>query len=174
MPKKVPDQNIEKVSNKLYKAGPDVHDLLRDLVKQYHHDLMHIVDQIVVLFKDTAPEDRIAVVAKASPKLSVLAASPCIFTVEIGYNRWEKLTNLQQIALIDRCLCAMESKENPDGGNSYKVLKPDVSYYRDEVARHGFWIYSPEKPDVSTLASMIERVFGDDHGQDEDEEDDEP
>lgn len=173
MSKKAPTQNVEKPSNKLYKAGPDVHDLLRDLVKQYHHDLMHIVDEIVILFKDTAPEDRIAVVAKASPKLSVLAASPCIFTVEIGFNRWEKLTNLQQIALIDRCLCAMESKENPDGGNSYKVLKPDVSYYRDEVARHGFWIYSSEKPDDLTLAGMIDRVFGEDTGDADEQEDEE-
>lgn len=131
---------------------------------------MHCVDEIVVLFKDEAPEDRVAVVAKASPKLSVLAASPCVFTAEIGYNFWDKLNNVQQVALIDRCLCAMEAKENPDGSMSYKVLKPDVSYYRDEVSRNGFWINSTEKVEGMALANMIDRVFGPDSGGDDEKE----
>lgn len=157
---KAPDQIIETPKQKLYKAGPDIHILVADLVKQFHHPLMSVVDQIVVLFKDTAPEDRIAVVAKASPKLAVLAAQPCVFTVEIGFDRWEKLSQLQQIALIDRALCAMVATQATDGSLTFKVRKPDISYFREEVIRHGFWVASKEKPDDLTLASLVDRVFG--------------
>lgn len=156
-----PTQNVEPVKKKIYKAGPDVHETLSDLVRQYHPDLMSIVDQIVVLFKDSSSLDQPVVVAKASPKVAVLAASPCTFTVEIGYPLWDSLNSRQQIALLDRALCAMDATEDQTGALSFKVRKPDMSYYREEVARHGFWIKAAEKPSDSALANLIDQVFGD-------------
>lgn len=161
MAKKVPHQTIETPKKKLYRAGPEVHQTLVDLIKQYHPDLMSVSDQIVVLFKDVETLAQPVIVTKASPKLSVLASTPCIYTVEIGFLYWDGLTDLQQIALLDRALCAMDVTEDQTGALSFKVRKPDMSYFREEVLRHGFWVKS-EKPSDEVLTQMVDRIFGED------------
>lgn len=158
---KPPNQTIETPKKKLYRAGPDVHQTLTDLVKQYHPDLMSISDQIVVLFKDAETLAQPVIVSKASPKIAVLSSTPCVFTVEIGFPLWDSLNDFQQIALLDRALCAMDVTEDQTGALSFKVRKPDMSYYREEVSRHGFWIKS-EKPSDEVLSQLVNNVFGDD------------
>ena len=62
------------------------------------------------------------------------------FIIEVAADEWEDLTGSQKTALLDHHLCACRTEENPQTGD-FKcfVAPPDVTYYFDEVDRHGDW-----------------------------------
>jgi len=147
--------------SQMWKAGDDVMNTVRDLVSKYHPDLVLVEDEIAVVFKEKATTTGEAVIAgktaKATKLLGVLGEIDFKFIITLGADVWQTLSDPQRIALLDHHLCACRVEENPQSGTmKCFVQPPDVSFYKDELERHGCWRTSgaPASPD------LIKDLFG--------------
>ena len=128
----------------MFKAGSDVTNTMRDLVKKYHPHLATITEEIAILFKDKASQVGDLVVAgkasKAPALLPILSETNWKFVIILATDVWQGLSDKQKLALLDHYLCACRADEDEKTHEvSYYIQPPDVSFYRDEVTRHGFW-----------------------------------
>lgn len=154
----------------LFRAEPDVVDMMKDLVAKYHPDLAIVVDEIAIVFREKAGKAGGKVVLgkskKATPLLGVLGDTDYKFILELAGDEWQNLTTRQRNALLDHLLCACRA-DDEDGEIKYYIAPPDVSFYWDELDRWGDWRPRPEGegPDGP---SPVEEVFGKKGDDDED------
>lgn len=134
---------------------------LKDLISKFHPDLALCSEEIAVIFKEKASKVGDAVITgktgKAPKLLGILGETDYKFVITLGADAWAGLSDPQRIALLDHHLCACGAEENPQTGKSrYFVRVSDVSFFQDEITRHGFWRTSglPAKPD------LIKDLFG--------------
>jgi len=146
----------------IYKAGPEVMNMVKDLIAKHHPHLVLIEDDIGVVFREKAREVAGLVIAgatkKAPPLLPVLTDKKFTykFVIEIGQDAWQELDPRQQLALLDHHLCAMKVEENPDTGEIKCSVRPyDFSGYKEEFQRWGMW-----RPMDDETLSIIEEMFG--------------
>ena len=148
--------------NNIYKADPEVVDLVKELVGQHHPDLALVVDQIAVVFKEkggeTGGRPNLGKASKANPLIGVLGDTDYKFILTISADHWQDLTSSQHKALIDHLLCACRA-DDEDGEIKCYTAPPDVSFYWDELDRHGDWRPRPEG-DGPDGPSPVEEVFG--------------
>lgn len=152
------------MSDKLWKAGDDVMAAMRDLIAKYHPHLALCDDEIAILFKEKATQVGDLVIAgktaKASELFGILGEVKYKFIITLAADQWAKMSDAERVALLDHHLCACKAEENPQTGNStYKVIPPDVYFYRGELERHGLWRTSGAPPSQS----LIEEIFGKDN-----------
>lgn len=147
----------------VWKAGDDVMNTMRSLIANYHPHLAICDKEIAIIFKEKASMVGDAVVAGKSKKapaiLGILGETDYKFIIEIGADVWEDQTDPQKVALLDHHLSACRVEENTKTGElKYFIAPPDVSFYRGEIERHGFWRTSgaPVQP------NLIEEMFGKD------------
>jgi len=145
-----------------YKAGEDIHNTMKDLVAKFHPHLAVITEEIAILFKEKATQVGDAVVAgktaKAPPLLSILSEREWKFIITLAEDEWQGMTDKQRMALIDHHLCACGAEEQEkDGDMKYYVRLPDVSFFKEEVERHGYWRTSGAAPEKN----HIQELFGD-------------
>ena len=145
-------------------AEDEVMESVRELIANYHPDLVAVEKQIAVVFKEKAGKAGDAIILgkskKAPPLLGVLGDTDYKFVIEIAADEWQSLNNKQRLALLDHHLCACRTEEDQGSGEIKRcyVQPADVSFYKDEVERHGFWRTGGYKPPEQTL---IEEIFGD-------------
>lgn len=144
-----------------YIASDDVYDLMRDLVANHHPDLASCVDEIAILFKEKASMQGgnpvVSTVSKASPVLRVLGAKEYRFVITIAGDCWNAYSPQEREAEMAHCLLACRVEDADDGGYTYSLARPDVSYFYDELARYGAWRKRPE----STNATVdVSEIFG--------------
>ncbi len=145
----------------VWKAEPDVMNTVTDLISKYHPDLVLVEDEIAVVFKEKASTVGEAVIAGKSAKapklLGVLGEIDYKFVITLGGDHWQTLSDAQRVALLDHHLCACRVEENPKSGNMKCYIQPpDVSFYKDEVDRHGFWRTSG----AAATPTLISELFG--------------
>lgn len=125
-------------------ADEGVMNTVRDLVANYHPHLAALDKEILVLFKEKSAKSGDVVVpgtaSKASPMLGVVSEVQWKFILTIGQDEWQTYTDPERIALLDHLLCACRAVEDEDTHEiKCSVAKPDVTFYADEIARHGYW-----------------------------------
>ncbi len=146
----------------MWQAEDEVLAVVRDLVSKYHPHLALCVDEIAVVFKEKASTvgdvSIIGKTGKAPAILSVLGDIKYKFLIILAADAWQNLSDKDRVALLDHhlCGCAAEEKE-PGGALKYFVAPPDVSFYKEEIERHGVWRTSnaPPTPD------LLKDIFGD-------------
>lgn len=146
---------------KFWKADDAVMATMRDLIANYHPHLALCDDEIAILFKEKAAIQGEVVIAgktsKASELFGVLGDISYKFIITLAADEWSTMTDAERVALIDHHLCACKAEENKATGNqTYKVVPPDVSFYKGELERHGMWRTSGAPPSQS----LIEEIFG--------------
>ena len=143
-------------------AEDSVQDSMKALVAQYHPRLAMIVDEIIVIFRKKSPEVGSLVIpgktSKAPSILALLGKKDYRFIITLGEDVWKNHNSKEREALLDHHLCACGATENPQTGEmKYYVRPSDVSFYQEEVTRHGFWrnggVHMPSPTE-------IEQIFG--------------
>jgi len=126
-------------------ADDEVQNSVKELIAQHHPDLVQVEDKIAVLMREKASKAgetvRLATYKKAPSVMAVLGSKDWKFILEIADDEWKSLNNKQKVALLDHCLCGcrVEIDEQNGGVKKCYIQPPDVSFYEDEVRRHGFW-----------------------------------
>lgn len=150
----------------VWKAEESVVDMMIDLVSRYHTDLVDIVDQIGVVFREKAAKQGGQVIlgkaSKASPLFGVLGDTPYKFILEIPADEWtNNLNGKQRQALMDHllCRCRADRDEETDEVKFY-IAQPDVSFFWDELDRWGDWRPRPEQEEPGEEPTSIEDIFG--------------
>ena len=145
-------------------AGEDVVRTVQTLIANNENlaPLALIEDQILVVFKEKASKSGDQVIAgktgKAGPLLSVVSEKEYRFVITIAQDAWNELSDKDREALLFHHLCACGATENPKDGSLKTFVKaPDVSFYREEVERYGFWRTSGQVPEPETVNDL----FGD-------------
>lgn len=154
----------------MWEATPEVYDVARELVAEYHPDLALVVDEIAIVFKEKASSAGgnavLGKAKKASPLFGVLGSTDYKFILELAADTWQTLTGKQQRALLDHLLCGCRVDEE-DSGIKCSLAPPDIAFYFDEIDRWGDWRPRPEGEDGP---SLVEKVFVK-KGVNEDEDD---
>ena len=148
-------------NKKFWKADDSVMAMVRDLVAKYHPSLALCDEEIAILFKEKAAVQGEVVIAgktaKASELFGVLGDINWKFIITLANDQWQKMQDAEKVALLDHHLCACKADENPATGHiTYRVVPPDVYFYRGELERHGLWRTSGAAPSQS----LIEDIFG--------------
>lgn len=148
----------------LFNAGEDVYNALENLVRRYHPDLIDVMDQILVVFKDKASTPGGVTIFGKVQKAPPLLAKGLVteknkkytYIITIGFDAWNLLSDKQKTALLDHFLCSMTVTVDKDDNIKYGVKPPDFVGYREEIERWGLW--RPEsEPQAPTL---VEQIFG--------------
>jgi hypothetical protein len=151
------------MSNK-WKAGPDIHQVLDQLITDYHGPLVDIAKDIVVIFKQKASRTGGRPVygktSKAPAILSVLGEHEYKFVIELGADTWQDLKDDEKTALLDHLLCFISSEIDPKTGDvKYFLTSPDVFYFQQEIDRHGHWRPAPkEETEASAEVESVSQV----------------
>jgi hypothetical protein len=140
-----------------WKAGEDVHSIVRKLVANNHPDLALVLDEIVVVFRDKAGKSGGRVTLGTSRKVTP------VFMLEIGADVWEhELDHTQQEALLDHLLCSCRCEEDEKTAEpKCSIAKPDIAAFRDNIERYGMW-FPKDEGDENEKASPVEDLFGSD------------
>lgn len=152
-----------------WKASKEVVDRMQALVREHHPDLVIVMDEIAIIFRETAAKRGGRVIlgkaSKANPLIAsgVISDEPWKFIIELPADEWEGLGNRKQEALLDRHLCACRAEENPKTAElKCSIAPPDVAYYWDELDRWGDWHPREEgdedKPNIVDVLSGVEEV----------------
>lgn len=137
-------------------APSEVHDIVRELVANYHPDLVLDVDEIAVVFREKAGKSGGRTVygtpRKVTPLMSALAEEEYKWILEVAADKWEhELDSRQRQALLDHLLCACRSEEDPESGDVKRTIaKPDIMMYRENLERYGNWFPKDETTDADT------------------------
>jgi hypothetical protein len=146
----------------LYVANKEIHDMMEQLIRDYHHDLLPIMDQIVIVFREKAAKSGGKTVygksKKASPIISVLGEKEYKFIIELAADCWEnELAADQRLALLDHHLCACRVDfDDKTGEYKCQVVPPDFIGFREEIDRHGIW--RPQESNGDEGASVDELI----------------
>ena len=141
-------------------AEEDVQNTVKELVAKYHPDLVPVVDDIAVLMRDKAAKGGDGIYLGKSKKapavMAILGTRKWEFIIEIAADQWHRLNNLQRVALLDHHLCACRTEPDDQGGiKRCYIQPPDVSFFKDEVERHGFWRTGHTKPPEDDLIAQL-------------------
>jgi Putative phage metallopeptidase len=153
----------------VYKAEDTVVQMMKDLVGQYHPDLALIVDEIAVVFREKAASKGgrpvLGKASKASPLIGILGGTEYKFILELAQDQWLELDTKQQTALLDHLLCSCRADQDDQGEFKFSLAPPDVSFFYDELDRHGDW---RPRPADEEERPTLELVRNEDKDEDED------
>ena len=146
---------------KFWKADQDVIATVQNLIAQYHPHLALCDREIAILFKEKASQVGDVIIAgktsKASELFGILGNTNWKFIITLAADHWSTLSDTERVALLDHHLCACKVEENKKAEITYKVVPPDVAFYKDEFVRHGFWRTSSV---TTPTQNLIDDMFG--------------
>jgi len=133
-----------------WEAGADVWDLVQHHISNNHSSLALVDKEIAVIFRGKASKTGGQVVLgksrKAGAIFKLLGKNDYKFILEIAGDEWTGLSNEQRSALIDHLLCACKVEEDEKTGDiKYSIASPEVSFFWDELKRHGDWRTRPQQ-----------------------------
>jgi hypothetical protein len=137
-------------------AGEEVYKLMQHFVANYHPSLAGYDKDIAILMRGKASkrggQKVLGTAKKAPPILDVLGKDSYKFILEIAADEWQTLTNEQQGALMDHLLCACRAEEDEKTQEmKFSIAAPEVSFYWDELKRHGDWRPRPQQEEGSSM-----------------------
>lgn len=150
-------------------AGPDEKEMLVGLIREFHHELVEIIDEIIIIMKEK-PSNLDAnpgyichgVVKKAPPIMDLIVESQSgvgvKFIFEISSSSWQSFGYKQRVALMDHLLCSCKAVETKSGDVRYTTVKPEIQMFKDEIRRHGVWIDTPSSDDTKVV-DILESVM---------------
>lgn len=147
-----------------WKANKDIYDTVAILVAANHPDLVGVLDEIAVVFREKAGKSGGAVVLgtskRVSPMTNALAGESFKFVLDIAADQWEQgLTVKQREALLDHLLCACRVDFDPKTGDpKCYIAKPDVSAFRENVERYGMWFPKDSETEAAAKDAKDEQV----------------
>jgi len=153
----------------LWKANDEIHTTVRDLIGRNHPDLALIVDEIVVIFREKAPNSGgqilLGIPRRAPTLANVLSGEEYKFVLELGADAWENLTSHKKEALLDHLLTSCRCEEDPKSGEmKCTIARPDISAFRENIERYGMWFpvseAEEEKGPSDADAAVVEAVRG--------------
>ena len=132
------------MATEIWKAATEIQDKVKSLVANHHPDLILVVDEIVVLFREKATKKGGKVILGTSKKapaiLNILADVDYKFIIELAADEWTLLSDDERTALLDHHLCSFQVEEDPKSGEvKYFIAPPDIGYYYGEYERYGDW-----------------------------------
>ena len=142
------------MATQLWKAGEDVHEIVRKLVGANHPDLALVVDEIVVIFRDKAGKSggrvNLGSARKVAPAANAIGNTDYKFVLEIGADLWEYgLDTVKREALLDYLLCHCICDEDEQTGDpKCSIARPDVIAFKENVERYGLWY--PAEEDIES------------------------
>jgi hypothetical protein len=136
-----------------WKADSNIQKKIEFLIGQAHPELVDIIEDIVVVFKDKSSKvgGKISLgkVLKAPGILSVLGDREYQFIFEMGFDVWNTITDEHQDALLDHFLCHIGVEEDDKNGDrKYFLQSPDVCYFSNNLSRYENW-----QQEVDTLVN---------------------
>lgn len=148
----------------LWKAGDEVYKTMQTLIANNLNlaPLALVDDEILIVFKEKASKNGEHVIAgktaKAAPLLAVVdGEKDWKFVITLAGDEWQSMGDAEREALLFHHLCACAVEENPETGKTKCFVKlPDVSFYREEVEKYGFWRTSGTTPEPN----LIDELFG--------------
>ena len=140
----------------LWKAEGYVMDAVQQLIATHHPKLALVSTNIAVLMQAKATKSAPFGKASKAPKLlGPLGDGEYEFVLVIPADLWATLNNEQRTALLDRLLCGCSVEEDEETHEIKCSTKaPDVSFYYDELERHGNWM--PREQEAEGPAMDIE------------------
>ena len=143
-------------------ASKDVYDVAKALIAKYHTHLAVIEDEIAIVFREKASKSGGRVVLGKSKKapniISVLGSKSYKFVLELAADEWQSLNGKQQTALLDHLLCYCGGEEDEKtGGMKWLLRSPELSFFEDELSRHGNWRPSEKTEEEQT--ALDELIF---------------
>jgi predicted metallopeptidase len=147
-----------------FSMAPEVEEIARPIVAEYHRHLITFEVRIEYVFRDDVPKQggkqTWATARKVSSLNAFLANSEeheenaPFFCIVVSNPIWNKLKYDQKIALIDHelCHCGAEEVKVEEGKFEVKlsIIPHDLEEFRSVVARHGYWA-----PDVKAFAKTV-------------------
>ena len=132
-----------------WKAGDEIQESVRNHIGQTHPHLADIAEDIIVIFREKASKKGgypvLGKTGKAPALLSLLGERQYKFIIELGADTWANLKDEERNALLDHQLCYIGGEEDEKSGDmKYHLTEPDISYFSEEVVRHGHW-----RPDLT-------------------------
>lgn len=151
----------------MWEADADVIAMLQKLIANYHPTLALIDKNIAVVMKAKASKSGgIPVLGKASRApaiLGVLGKDDYEFVLMIAADEWQTLTNTQREALLDHLLCSCKCEEVEGSGDvKCSIATPDVSFFYDELKRHGDWRPRPQEDAPGGAMDVEAKILGGD------------
>jgi len=148
----------------LWKAGDEVYKTMQTLIANNLNlaPLALVDDEILIVFKEKAGKNGDHVIAgktsKAAPLLAVVDEKDWKFVITLAGDEWQSMLDKDREALLFHHLSACGVEENPDTHKTKCFVRlPDVSFFREEVEKYGFWRTSGATPEPN----LIDELFGD-------------
>ena len=133
-----------------WEAGTDVWKLVQHHISHNHPNLALVDKEIAVIFRAKA--------SKSGGQV-VLGKADYKFILEIAGDEWGKMGDPQRSALIDHLLCACKVEEDEKTGDlKFSIASPEVSFFWDELKRHGDWRTRPQQE--AGDSTNVEGVLG--------------
>lgn len=145
-------------------ADDEIKNTIKELIANYHPDLVVVEDLIALLMRDKASKSgetvRLGGTKKAPSVMNLLGTKDWQFIIEIADDEWKSLNNKQKVALLDHLLCSLrvELDETTGGVKKTSIQPPDVAFFKEEVERHGFW--RSGRTNKPPEADLIADLFG--------------
>ncbi len=145
-----------------WKAGDDVYDLMFQLIGQNFPELAILDKKIGIKFREKAGKKgaipTLSNVGKAPPILDVFGDGEYEFIIELAYDMWVILTDIQKEALMFHCLSGLSVEEvegdDDKNGTGYKtgINPPDIQAFSDEITKYGNW-----RPSVDQVKAALKQ-----------------
>lgn len=147
----------------VWKAGDEVYKAIEALIASNEclTPLASIDKEILVVFKEKASKNGDRVIAGKTAKANNLLglvddAHDWKFVITLAGDEWQGMSDKDREALLFHHLCACGVQENPDSGElKFWVRLPEVSFYREEVEKYGFWRTSGTVPEPNLVLEMF-------------------
>jgi len=147
-----------------WKAEATIVEKMKELVTLHHPDLIPVVDEIAVIFRERATgantdNPQLGKSSKAPSILNALGDKQYCFVIELAADEWQSLNSDQRSALLDHQLCFFEAEfDSKTGEYKCRMRKPDFVGFKDEIRRHGMW--RPQENEEETLVVSVEDNLG--------------
>ena len=137
-----------------FKATQDVHDIVTDLIANYHPDLVEDVEEIAVMFREKATKSSpYGTARRVTPLFDALMRDEDIeykWILEVPQDTWVDLDSRQQKALLDALLCACRADFDDKTGDLKRyIAKPDIMAFYENLERYGNWFPKPAEDEES-------------------------
>lgn len=132
-----------------YHEARQVEAIGKVLVDAIHPDLSNA--SIAYIFREKMKtRDRVVLgkAGKADGKLSFFAGYD--FVIEINWQEWRRLSDMQKIALVDHELSHCGREENDKGERKWVILSHEIEEFNGIVRRWGLW-----KSDLMIFAGSV-------------------
>lgn len=157
MPKGIKGSGEPKVSTEYWIAQDEPGSPFQiggEVIPKFHTDIASA--KVCYLFRSKAGKNgskvTLATASKVSGRLKALVGYD--FIVEVAYDEWQNLNDMQRHALIDHELCHCGGEEDEQTGDMKWFLAPhDLEEFTDIVKRYGLW-----KSDIQAFADAFPKA----------------